>query len=822
MPAPEPEPPRSLPPERLRPVCDPAALSGAAQESTDDGLIGQERALDAIAFGVAIDQPGFNLFVLGPEGLGRHGAAMRLAAERADSAPAPDDWAYVHNFETAWKPRALRLPNGTAVPFRDAVTGMMADLRGAIPALFEGEDYRERRREIDEAAQEEQNTALNALQEKASAQGIGLMRTPMGFAFAPVKDGKVVKPDAFNELPEEERKRIQEIIEGLQKELQEVLQDMPAVEKRRREKVRALNAEMAASVIDAAIGEVAARFEGIDAVSAHLDAMRADLIDRVELFMREDQQQSGNQAPDVSVPVEHDPRCRRYLANPVIANGGDAAGTEPGRAPVVHEMHPTLARLIGRVEHVSRMGALETDHLMIRPGALHRANGGFLVLDALRLLREPWAWDALKRALRSGEIAITSVSQELSLMSTVSLEPAPIPLALKVILIGERMLYYLLSELDPEFRELFKVEADFDEEIPWQPDTLPLFARLVGRLADKHDLMAPSPEGTAAVIEEAARIASDAERLTLSLGRLLDLMREADHWARDAGAGAIAPAHVARAISEQTRRADRLRQRSHEQIDRGIRMIATEGTAAGQVNGLSVLQIGATAFGQPARITARVRTGAGKLVDIERESKLGGPIHSKGVLILSSYLAATYALETPMSLWASLVFEQSYGGVEGDSASSAELYALLSALSGVAIRQSHAVTGSVNQLGEVQAIGGVNEKIEGFFDVCAARGLTGEQGVLIPEANIAHLVLRPRVIDAVAEGRFAIHPVAHVDEGIAILTGVAAGVRGADGRFPAGSINALTEARLERFAEARRAFVRHAGADAEDDDDPPS
>lgn len=817
-----------LPPEALCPGLDPAAITPALVDAMrsapagDEGVPGQDRATRALTFATRIRHPGFNAFVHGPEGSGRRSLAMRAATQAARARQAPDDWIYVHNFATDWKPRAMCLPPGRAAPFRDAVAGLVDQLRTAIPALFKTDAYRERRRRIEDTFQERQNEGFEAIEKRARAEGIGILRTPMGFAFAPLRDGEVVKPDEFQELPLEERQRIQDRIGELQTELAALMRQMPVEEEKRRNEIRALNAEMAQTVVDAAIKGVRAEFEDVATAVERLEAMRGDLIDNVELFVIDISDGEDSPFPEAAMPVSEDPRFRRYLVNVVIANG---AGAEPAGAPVVYEDHPTLARLIGRVDHTARMGALETDFTMIRAGALHRANGGFLVLDAMRLLREPLSWDALKRALRSRRITIASAAEELSLLSTVSLEPEPIPLDVKVLMIGEPLVYHLLSALDPEFGELFKVEADFEDRMPRDERALPSYAGLIGAIGAREGLRELDASGIAAAIGEATRMTGDAERLSLRLRMLADLLAEADHWAGDAGRDKITAEDISRAIDERQFRAEGLRQRWHEEIGRGTVMIDTEGSRVGQINGLTVVAAGhASAFGAPARITARVRMGTGRVIDIERETKLGGPIHSKGVLILSSYLAATYATEAPMSLWASLVFEQSYGGVDGDSASSAELYALLSALSGLPLRQDLAVTGSVNQLGQVQAIGGVNEKIEGFFDICSARGLTGTQGVLIPASNVKHLVLRPRVVEAATAGQFHVYPVAHIDQGIMLLTGCVAGTRGADGRYPKGSINGLVEARLDAFAQARRAFAakdgpdEHALGDTDDDE----
>jgi lon-related putative ATP-dependent protease len=511
--------------------------------------------------------------------------------------------------------------------------------------------------------------------------------------------------------------------------------------------------------------------------------------------------------PGMPPPPREDASFRQYQVNVVVDNS-DAEG-----APMVFEDNPTHANLVGRVEHLSEMGALVTDFSLIKAGALHRANGGYLMLDARRLLMQPYAYEALKRVLRSGEVRIESLGQMLSLITTVSLEPEAIPLDVKVVLIGERMLYYLLCQYDPDFSELFKVAVDFDDVIDQGPEMVRHYAALIATLARREELRPLDRAAVARVIERGTRLADDQEKITAQVSHMVDLVREADYWAHEAGRDTITATDVQTAIDAQIHRLDRIRARSQEMIERGLMLIDTDGAVVGQINGLSVLMLGTFSFGRPSRITARVRMGAGEVVDIERKVDLGGPLHSKGVLILSAFLGARYAQDSPLSLSASLVFEQSYGGVDGDSASSAELYALLSALSDYAIDQSFAVTGSVNQHGRVQAIGGVNEKIEGFFDLCRARGLTGKQGVLIPESNVKHLMLRHDIIEAVERGDFAIYPVETIDQGIEILTGRPAGERDADGKFPADSVNGRVETRLHDLARARKRF----GAAGRDD-----
>jgi len=789
----------------LRLVCDPGSLGFKSTDELEslETLIGQDRALGAIRFGAKIDRPGYNLFALGPQGIGRHTTVLTYLGPKAAEEPAPDDWVYVHNFDAAHRPRALRLPAGVAVRFRDTMAELVEELRVAIPLQFQSDEYREKRRAIDTDFEESQEQSFDGLRKEAESQDVAILRTPMGFALAPVIEGQVIKPEVFNALPKEQRSAIEIRIEALQKQLAAILEQVPALEKQRRDKIRALNAEVSGTIVDATIKAAAGRFADIGVIVDRLAEIRGDLVEHVELFLPQNEAESkALLGPGVTAQAM-DMRFNRYLVNVMVANDGD--GDHKG-APLVCEDHPTLANLVGRVEHLAQMGALLTDFTMIRPGALHRANGGYLVLDARKILTQPFSWEALKRALRGDLITIVSAAEQLSLVSTISLEPEPIPLKVKVVLIGDRMLYYLLSTYDPDFTDLFKVEMDFNEELARSPENIALYARLIGAIAGKENLRPLKAEGVARVIEQSARFAEDSERLSLRVGQLADLLREADFWAAEAKRRRIDVKDVDRAIAEQIHRADRLRERSHQAIDRGIILIDTDGEAVGQVNGLSVISLGNFSFGRPSRITARVRMGAGKVIDIEREIKLGGPLHSKGVLILSSFLAANYALDAPMSLWASIVFEQSYGGVDGDSASSAETYALMSALAELPLHQSLAVTGSVNQFGQVQAIGGVNEKIEGFYDICLARGLTGNQGVLIPASNVAHLMLRPDVVKAAERGRFHIYPVETVTQGIELLSGVAAGERGEDGAFPENTVNARVEARLRRFAENRKNF----------------
>jgi len=793
---------QSLPAERLYRAAD---LSALAFESTADlepaeGLVGQQRALDAIAFGSHIAKPGFNLFVIGPDGMRAQRAVEQVLKEAAADRPNPSDWVYVNNFDDPRKPVAIALPAGRAEKFRDIMRGLIDDLKTALPAVFSSEDYQTRRGAIDQAFHSKQGEALTALRDKAAAKNVLILRTPMGFALAPAHNGQPVPPDEFRTWPEEKRKESEATIEALEKELEHVMHQLPQWETERRDEVRKLNQETASFGVGQFVDAAKAKFIDIPKIAEHLEAVRADLIENVAIFVRR-----GEGEDEPLSEEQLGAAFERYTVNVLVAHGGP----DPA-VPVVEELHPTLSNLLGTIEYISQHGVLVTNFRLIKAGAIHRANGGFLLLDARSLLAESFSWTALKRALRQREVRIEDLARFIGLTSTVSLEPDPIPLDVKVVLFGDRILYYLLATLDPDLAEHFKVLADLENDTDRSPATELAHARTIATLVRRHGLKNVDRAGVALIIEHAARLAEHANKLTLIVEQLHDLLTEADFRAAAAGRSVIARADVEAAIEQRIRRASRLRDRAQQSIIEEVSLIDTDGAQIGQVNGLSVVELAGFGFGRPTRITCRVRPGSGKVVDIEREVELGGPIHSKGVLILSGFIAGRYALDTPMSLFASLVFEQSYGGVEGDSASSAELYALLSALAELPLRQDLAVTGSVNQHGKVQPIGGVNEKIEGFFDVCRTRGLTGSQGVLIPKANVQHLMLRRDVIDACAAGKFGVYAIATIDEGMALLTGRPAGARSDDGLYPPQSFNRLIEERLRAFARIRQSFGREA------------
>ena len=674
---------------------------------------------------------------------------------------------------------------------------LIDDLKSALPGIFQSEDYQTRRGAIDESFQKKQGEAFSVLHDKAAEKDIVFLRTPVGFALAPAKDDKVVPPDEFKTWPEAKRHEVQAAIEALEKDLEHIIHQIPQWQKQRRDEVRQLNRDTAKYAVDQSIQDAKAAFSDIPRVVQHIETVRTDLVENVGMFVSkgdDDEIETSDFRPGSAFD--------RYEVNVLVTQDGDNSG-----APIIEELHPALANLIGRIEYIPLRGALVTNFRLIKAGAIHRANGGYLLLDARSVLLEPFSWAALKRMLRRGEIAIEDIGRFLGLTSTVSLESDPIPLKLKVILFGDRLLYFLLAALDPELAEHFKVLADFENDLARTPENEAVLARLLADLVRRDELSPLDRDAVALMLEHAARSADHASKLSLAAEQLREILIEADFCAREGKRSVISRADVESALMARIRRAARLRDRTQEAILEKVALIDTVGARIGQINGLSVTELGGFSFGRPTRITCQVRPGSGKVVDIEREVELGGPLHSKGVLILSGYLAGRYALDTPMSLFASLVFEQSYGGVEGDSASSAELYALLSALADVPLRQDLAVTGSVNQHGEIQAIGGVNEKIEGFFDICEKRCLTGAQGVLIPQANVQHLMLRKDVTEACAARRFAVYPIATIDEGIALLTGLVAGGRDVDGIYPTGSVNRLVEDRLRAFASIRRNFA---------------
>ena len=787
---------KALDPAQLYHGCDLEQLSfdTTAELEQPTETIGQERVLEAIQFGVGIHHEGYNLYVMGSTGLGRHTVVREELEAQAAKAPVPADWCYIANFEDPHLPKALKLPAGTGHKLRHDMEQLIDDLLNAIPAAFQTDEYRRRAQEIKSEFKAREEQAAEELGKKATKRGIALLRTPAGYTLAPEKDGNVLGTEEFKQLPEDEQREIEAHIEEIKEELKATMSQLPLWQREKHKRIRELEREVTEMTVSQLISELEQTYSDIPEVLDYLTTVKQDVIENVDQFRQSD-------GPEEKKHSSQDPVFSHYRINFLVDNA------ETKGAPIIYEDSPTYQNLIGRVEHIARLGTLLTDFTLIKPGALHRANGGYLVMDAERILTSPFAYEGLKRTLRGQEIRIESLERLLSLVSTISLEPQPIPIDLKVIIIGSRLIYYLLKHYDPEFSQLFKVAADFSEDLPREEHNDQLYAQMIATLQHREKLRQITRDGVGRIIEESARRAGDGERLSLHMGGLADLLKEADYWAEKAGSDSTRKEDVQAAIEAQIKRVDQMRERLHEEILRGTLLITTEGAQLAQINALSVIQMGDTAFGVPTRVSATARMGTGEVIDIEREVEQAGTIHSKGVLILSSYLASRYAKHQPLSISASLVFEQTYGMIEGDSASTAELCALLSALGDIPIKQSMGITGSVNQHGEIQAIGGVCEKIEGFFDICNSRGLTGKEGVIIPQANVKDLMLRDRVIEAVKEGTFNIYAVSHVEQAMELLTGLSAGTPDSEGTYPADSINGLIQIRLAEWTSLRLQYT---------------
>lgn len=789
--------------------CDPDSLPFKTMTELEDPAIppGQEAAVEALQFGLAIQHPDYHIYAFAPAVETRLGFIRDFLERAATQQPSPADHCYVNNFDNPQTPRTLSLPAGRGAQLRDAMKQLVQELRVVLPAAFESEDYRARRHVLDELFKQKHEKAFSAVQERAQKERIALLRTPMGIAFAPMRNSKVLQPEEFEHLQPADRKKITDTIESLQGELETIVRQAPVWAREHRDQVRKLNRDITSSAVAHLIDELRGKFSDLPAVMIYLAAVERDVLENADDFLTDEGGRGeGSTGPMRDIALGEQFVFRRYWVNLLVDSSGSTG------APVVYEDNPTVHSLIGRIEHFARFGALLTDFNLLKPGALHRANGGYLLLDAFKLVRNGLAYDALKRTLRAGEIRIQSLEQMLSLTGTVSPDAEPIRLSIKVVLIGPRQLFYLLSDLDAEFADLFKVQVDVEDRIDRNADNTLMLARMVAATVRRQRLRALDRGAMARLVEFTARASGDNMKLAIDTPTLVDLLKESDYWALQAKRNAITAADVQHAIDARQRRADRLYRRLREQIGNGVLRIETQGARVGQLNGLSVATLGGFSFGFPSRITAQVRLGSGRVVDIEREVELGGRLHSKGVLILAGFLGGRYSRDKALSMQASLVFEQSYGPIEGDSASSAELFALLSAIGQIPIRQDLAVTGSVDQHGQVQAIGGVNEKVEGFFDVCSEMGLTGRQGVIIPAANVRHLMLRPDVVNAVAAGRFAVYAVDTVDQGMALLTGRPAGAPDSQGAYPPGTVNHIVATRLGDYAKKAIEIGRAHGA----------
>lgn len=757
-----------------------------------DEIIGQRRALKAISFGIGIKKEGYNLYAMGKVGSGKHAVVEKFIQSQAKDEKKPGDWCYVNNFEDPRKPIYLKLDPTMGMQLKKDMEELIEELQTVIPSIFESEEYRDQKQAIIDKLTEAKEKPLMDIQKKAKEEGILISFTPQGYTLSPIsKEGKVLGKEEYQALNPKEKEQIQEKIIKFRNQLEGIVQDIVLESKTQQKEIRKLERNMTKKAVDNSIGELKRKYRKYQKVVVYLESVEENIIDNSHDFLIAAQ---GTFAVMGMKSAKESGVFNRYNVN-VLVSHKDGDG-----APIIYENNPTYTNLFGEVEHIAQMGTLLTDFNLIKAGALHKANGGYLILDASKVLMQPFVWEGLKRMLRSSEIRIESLAHTLSLISTLSLEPETIELDVKIVLIGERILYYLLYNYDPEFRELFKINADFEDETERNDENSLLYARMIAMVAKENELLPLDKEAVGRVIEYSSRLVEDSKKLSTHLESLNNLLQEADFIAAQKKMTVITRSAIDEAIREKIERSDRIKDKMYEMIQRGTILIETAGSAIGQINGVAILDLGNLSFGHPSKITALTRLGKGGVINIEREAKLSGPTHDKGMMILSAYLASTYAKDFPLSITATLVFEQSYGRIDGDSASCAELFTLLSSLSEVPLDQSIAVTGSVNQNGQVQAVGGINEKIEGFFDICSLSEDRSKNGIIIPSSNVEHLMLKEEVLDAVKNGTFVIYAIKSVDEGIEILTGKASGTKDKQGHFPKGSINYLVEEKLKLFA----------------------
>lgn len=781
-----------LPAERLSCQFDVERLNFTTTDELEPfrGVLGQERAVAALQFGVAMPRPGYNVFVMGESGTGRFSFVRRYLKAEAKRLATPCDWVYVNNFDEPREPRALQLPSGSAQALMADVDLLIDNLLATFPAVFETPTYQQKKSAIDRVFNQRYDRALDTIEQLSLEKDVALYRDSANIAFTPMKDGKALDEAEFAQLPEAERERFHDDIAALEERLNEELASLPQWKRESSNQLRQLNEETITLALAPLLAPLSHKYAENAGVCAWLQAVQVNLLKTVVDQLVEDGRPDAQKRQSLQ---------EFYAPSLVVGHAHN------GGAPVVFEPHPTYDNLFGRIEYSSEQGALYTSYRQLRPGALHRANGGFLILEAEKLLSEPFVWDALKRALHSRQLKMESPLGELGRIATVTLTPQMLPLQVKVVIVGSREVYYALQDLDPDFQELFRVLADFDEDIPLLEDSLEQFAQLLKTRTAEEGLAALSIDAVGRLASYSARLAEHQGRLSARIGDLFQLVSEADFIRQLAGEPVTDVGHIERALKAKATRTGRVSARILDDMLAGVILIDTAGAAMGKCNGLTVLAVGDSAFGVPARISATVYPGGSGIVDIEREVSLGQPIHSKGVMILTGYLGSRYAQEFPLEISASIALEQSYGYVDGDSASLGEVCTLISALSRTPLKQCFAITGSINQFGEVQAIGGVNEKIEGFFRLCEARGLSGEQGVIIPHANVCNLMLDERVIQAVRAGMFNVYAVRTVDEALGLLVGEPAGAPDDRGQFPAGSVNARVVERLSEIAEVEEA-----------------
>ena len=776
-----------LAPDALTRPCAPDQFNFTTTDDLEPfrGVLGQERAVEALQFGVAMPRPGYNVYVMGEPGTGRFSFVQRYLKAEAKRQPTPVDWVYVNHFDEPREPRALQLPAGSAAAFIADIGHLIDNLLATFPAVFETPTYQQKKSAIDRVFNQRYDKALDLIEKLALEKEVALYRDSSNIAFTPMKDGKALDEAEFSQLPDAERERFHRDISELEERLNEELASLPQWKRESSNQLRKLNEETISLALEPLLAPLSQQYAENAGVCAYLQAVQVNLLKTVVDQLLDDK-------PDAQ---RREMLEEQYSPSLVVGHHAD------GGVPVVFESHPTYDNLFGRIEYSTDQGALFTSYRQLRPGALHRANGGYLIVEAEKLLSEPFVWDALKRALHSRQLKMESPLGDFGRVATVTLSPQMIDLQLKVIIIGSRQIYYALQDMDSDFQEMFRVLVDFDEEIAVGDDSLEQFAQVLKTRTSEEGMAPLSAAAVARLATYSARLAEHQGRLSARIGDLFQLVSEADFIRQLASDEVTDVGHIERALRAKADRTGRVSARIIDDMLAGIILIDTQGSAIGKCNGLTVLEVGDSAFGVPARISATVYPGGSGIVDIEGEVSLGQPIHSKGVMILTGFLGSRYAQEFPLEISASIALEQSYGYVDGDSASLGEVCTLISALARMPLKQCFAITGSINQFGEVQAIGGVNEKIEGFFRLCEARGLTGEQGVIIPHSNVSNLMLDEKVLQAVRAGQFHVYAVRHVDDALGLLLGEPAGAQDAKGQFAKGSVNARVVERLRSIAE---------------------
>lgn len=801
-----------VPADKLRWTCDPSLLKFACTKDLAplEEFIGQDRGINAVKFGLEMNRPGYNIYVAGLTGTGKTSIVKayveRLIREHeAREGPYyPDDWCYVHNFTDPDRPQIVKLTQGKGKAFANQVTTLLQRLQEVLGKVFSSEEYGAERKSIVEESQNEQRQILEQLESEARSQGFLFQISAAGPVLVPMAEGKPLSQEEYLSLKEEDRKDLEERRTQLLRLVGTSVEKTKELERNTIERLHQLDHKIGETSIHTLFQELVESYRQFSDVDHYLNGLEAYTLNNLELFK---QQEAPTQVipsiPGVQIVGGRDPFLSFRVT--VFVDNSETVGP-----PVIVESNPTYGNLFGKVERRFFLGGYLSDHTMLKPGSLSLASGGYLLLNPRDVLTKTGVWEALKRAIRNKEVRIEDPFEQFGLIAPLGMRPQPMPVDVKVILIGDNYIYQLLSEYDEEFWEIFRVKAEFNFQVDRTPENMEAYACFIAHCCEEDGLRHFDPSGVAKVLEFAARMVAEQEKLSSRFGQIKELLVESDYWTGKGNASLISAEHVQKALDQKIFRHNLIDEQIRELIHKGTLMIDVDGTVIGQGNGLSLYSLGDITFGKPSRITAKTFMGRSGVINIERESQLSGRIHDKGVLILSGYMGWKYAQDKPLSLSASLCFEQSYEGVEGDSASSTELYTILSSLSGIPLKQGIAVTGSVNQMGEIQPIGGLNHKIEGFFQVCRAKGLTGDQGVLIPYKNLRNLMLREEVVDAVAQGKFHIYAVNTIDEGMEVLTEAEAGQRGEDESYPIGSINYLVDRRLKEMAEGLKSFYAEA------------